>query len=100
MTIDVFSDDLIEVRTLAKSLMGSDIAPRVIYRWISKGANGAQLDGIKLGRKWYTTEAEFRRFVDNQTQSALNKPKADTNRHDDSYPPDVSKEELNACGLL
>lgn len=35
--IDVFTDDLQEVRTLAKSAFQTRIAPATLYRWIRQG---------------------------------------------------------------
>ncbi len=95
--IDVFTDDLQEVRTLAKSAFQTRIAPATLYRWIRQGANGSRLEAIKIGRKWFTTPDRFREFVDAQTAAATRT--ADTTA-DAAVARDVTDDELRACGLL
>lgn len=91
--IDVFQDDLQEVRTLAKSAFQSRISPATLYRWIRKGSHGCRLDAVKIGRKWFTTPERFQKFVEAQTEAATQiEPSATQN--------DVSDDELRACGLL
>lgn len=95
--IDVFTDDLQEVRTLAKSAFQTRISPATLYRWIRQGANGSRLEAVKIGRKWFTTPDRFRHFVELQTATATRTTDTTT---DEGVVRDVSDDELRACGLI
>lgn len=95
--IDVFTDDLQEVRTLARAAFQSRIAPATLYRWIRKGSHGCRLEAVKIGRKWFTTPDRFRAFVAAQTAAAAPADQAAPVR---SGSGDVSDDELRACGLI
>ncbi len=95
--IDVTQDKLIEVRKLASKVFGNAIAPNTCYRWIRTGSNGVQLEAIKAGRKWLTTEAAFNEFLQARTEAALDAdPVPDAGN---GVADDVSQEELEAVGL-
>ncbi|HCS50950.1 helix-turn-helix domain-containing protein [Rubinisphaera sp.] len=98
--IDVFQDDLQEVRTLAGKAFQKRISPATLYRWIRRGANGSRLEAVKLGRKWFTTEDRFREFVEAQTEAATAAQSSTEDTDGSGMPSDVTEDELRACGLL
>ena len=99
-TIDLFQDDLHEVRTLANKAFQKRISPPTAYRWIKDGANGCKLDAVKVGRKWFTTENRFREFVEAQTKAATAAQSSAEDTDGSGMPDDVTEDELRACGLL
>lgn len=98
--IDAFSEDLIEVRTLADKAFQNRIAPATLYRWIRHGSHGVRLEAVKAGRKWLTTEAAFNRFLTARTETALSASHAPTDADDATLPEDVTEDELRACKLI
>lgn len=95
--IDIYREDLQEVRILANKAFRGRISPATLYRWIVKGANGQKLDAVKVGRKWFTTPDAFSVFINAQTEAATG---AAAPTSEASPYLDVSEDELRNCGLL
>lgn len=71
--IDPLNEDLISVRSLAKSLPGRNgrpLALSTIYRWLFQGRGGHRLESVVVGGQRYTTADSVRRFVEATTAAA------------------------------
>lgn len=44
-------------------------SPATIWRWRTRGSNGAKLDCVRIGKRWYTSHEAVARFV-----AAQNRP--------------------------
>jgi len=64
--IDPLDPTLTEIKELCRDMLPIDPSPAVLWRWRTRGRNGAKLRTIKLGRSRYTTPAELRRFLRDQ----------------------------------
>ena len=60
MAIDLKSDELISFAVAAKTLPGSPVNPKTVYRWHKRGV---RLESVKIGRHWYTTDGAVVEFL-------------------------------------
>ena len=60
--LDPLDPDLVNVTQLAQSLPDPP-SRQVLWRWIAKGIHGIKLRSVRIGRRSYSTPAEFRAFL-------------------------------------
>ena len=68
MTIDLTAENLITLSEAAR-LLPTKPAPCTLWRWRSKGVNGARLECVRSGGRWLTTRHALVRFLIAQTQA-------------------------------
>ncbi len=69
MIIDWIPEDLITLAEAAR-LLPTRPAPCTLWRWRTKGVNGARLECIRSGGRWLTTRQALARFLLAQSESA------------------------------
>ena len=69
--IDVETDTLTSVRSLARQRLGKNIAPSTIWRWVRKGCRGCRLEAVQVMGTWHSTPPAFAAFITGQTAAAF-----------------------------
>ena len=70
----VLSEDVLSIpqaQTELKNVLGTRHDRSVLIRWIQRGVGGIKLDGIRLGRQWFTSTQAITRFIAARTSDAV-----------------------------
>lgn len=86
--------EMMPVSDLVRRKIGKHLSPQTIWRWIcGRGVSGVNLEAQSVGGTWYTTDAAWDRFVQQQTAARHRRSQSNLESSDEDA-------DLKAAGIL
>jgi excisionase family DNA binding protein len=95
--IDLASEKLITIEHAAEKLLVSKFT---IVRWITHGAKGIQLEAIKFGGHWRTSEEALQRFGERSTPAQQSLPSVIETRRESTRAQRAAEESAERLRIL